>query len=726
MIGENKAKQINYGIVVLKSAFWLNVYKMFKTSLLAFLIVLIPYFYFVKFTFKGETRDYFLTIAYVFWLKFYSVFLFLITPLLKYTGSTDSFSNSNDPPSIYVNILLQNKDYFVQTLTVYICVSLLLSYLFIKWLNKKGEQLNDGQRIREDEVSITNEKGLIKLINARVNDQKNNTVFTKYDLKFTRKMIIPYMDWFTHFMICGNARSGKSNFIKMILKQARQAKMRACIVDIDGEYLEIFYKPGDIILSLNDIRSRPWDFWHEESIPASFFSNALLSPEKDSNEFFDTAGGKLLASLIRLSNSHEEFWKILSMDEESLLKLLEDNNDPIVKKYIGRAGSDQGIGAVASSIKNLDFVKFLNHHPRTIAKQNNKELDWFSFNKWSKQNDDSFIFLVAKDNEWEECKPLIKVQVETLVSAIFERGESKENIPTLLVMDEFHKIGKLQVIEQLLSRGAKYYLTALIGYQNSAQVVSIFGESQAKSISTGLQNLVGFKTSDPELANQISERLGKIEVEISEGSMGSGNTNNNVSIRSKDKYNVSANQIMNLEKNCAWVKLAYYPPCYLEFDYVDYGKALYEDGRLVEKTNIVHPKNSWIEEIRPFSYYFGKNELKKLVNSYHNYHHYSDMEKVAIISEVFREIAFKVQSHECELDGARYLFEANEENILITKEVNGKSIFSHIIKRSKKKEKKNKEENKELNVKEGEEELKFEDYNIPDSHQSDSVESYFA
>jgi hypothetical protein len=51
-----------------------------------------------------------------------------------------------------------------------------------------------------------------------------------------------------------------------------------------------------------------------------------------------------------------------------------------------------------------------------------------------------------------------------------------------------------------------------------------------------------------------------------------------------------------------------------------------------------------------------------------------------------------VQNHECELEGARYSFEANEENILITKEVNGKSIFSHIIKRSKRKEKKNKKE----------------------------------
>lgn len=730
MIGESKSNRINYGTIVVKNSILLRFSKVAKTTLLSLLLMLIPYIYFVKFTYKGGISEYFCTIGYALGSKIYSFIILLLSPFFK-------ISNISLPSKIHSNtfdeILFTNNKYFVLSLTVYLFISFLLSYLIILWVNKKGSQLNEGQRTREDEVAITNEKGLTKLINERVKEQKNNTEFTDYDLFFTEFLRIPFMDWFLHFMICGSARTGKSNFIKKMLKQARLSKMRGCIVDVDGDYLEIFYKPGDIILSLNDIRSLPWDFWHEGSIPASFFSNALLSPEKDSTEFFDTAGGKLLTSLIRISNTHEEFWKILSLDEESLLKLLEDNNDPIVKKYIGRAGSDQGIGAVASSIKNLDFVKFLNHHPRTIAKQNNKELDWFSFNEWSRKRDDSFVFLVAKDNEWDECKPLIKVQIETFVSAIFDRGESKQNIPTVLVMDELHKIGKLQVMEQLLSRGSKYYLTAFIGYQNNAQVVSIFGESQAKSISTGLQNLVSFKCTDPELATQISDRLGKIEVETTEGSMGSNNNNNNVSIRSKDKYNVSANQIMSLEKNCAWVKLAYYPPCYLEFDYVDYGKAKYEDGIPVEKTISIRPKNSWIEEIKPFPYYFGKNELKKLVTSYNNYLHYSDIEKVAIISEVFREIAFKVQHHECRFERERYSFEANEDNILIVKEENDKMIYSHIIKRSKKKiekeEKKSKDKNEDLVSKNEEEKTKDEKINTEFPHQEESsnetIENYF-
>ncbi|CAO1292788.1 unnamed protein product [Diamesa hyperborea] len=518
-----------------------------------------------------------------------------------------------------------------------------------------------------------------------------------------------------------------------MIKQAREAGMKGCIVDVDGDYLEIFYKPGDIILSLYDIRSMAWDFWHEPIPPPTFFSDALLSPDKDSTEFFDTAGGKLLASIIRLSDSHEEFWKILCMDEDSLLKLLDDNNDPIVKKYIGRAGSDQGIGAVASSIKNLDFVKFLNHHVRIKAKQNGEEIEWFTFHDWVKKKDDSFVFILAKDNEWEESKPLIKVQVETFVSAMMERGESKQNIPVVLVMDELHKIGKLQVIEQLLSRGSKYYLTAFAGYQNNAQVKSIFGESEATSIFSGLQNLVSFKCTDSELANQISERLGKIEIETTEGSMGSRSNGSNVSIRIKDKSNVSANQIMSLEKNCAWVKLAYYPPCYLSFDYVNYDKAKNPDGSQVQKSISIRAKKSWIEEIRPLKYYFGKKELEKLVTSYHNYLHYSDIEKVAIISEVFREIAFKVQKHECELDGARYSFEANEENILILKEEDGKLSYSHIIKRSKKKmekkEKEAKEKTLDIDVAKGEEKNKDAEINndipLQEMPTNESIENYF-
>lgn len=732
MLGESKAKRINYAHVVLQSAFWLNVFKVAKTSFLAFTLTLVPYFYLIKYTYTGNASEYFITIGYALWMKFYGLALFIMTPILKIVHVTNPSSNSDSTPSIYDEILFEHKNYFVLTLTCYVCLSILLSYLFVLWLNKKGKQLNEGQRIREDEVSVIDEKVLIKLIQQRVNNIKNNTEFTTWDLYFSKNLRVPFMDWFTHFMISGSSRSGKSNFIKSQLSIARLSKMKGCIVDIDGDYLETFYKPGDHILSLNDVRSLPWDFWHEPSIPPSFFSNALLSPEKDSTEFFDTAGGKLLTCIIRLSENHEHFWKILCLDGDSLLKLFEDSNDPIVSKYIGRAGSDQGIGAVASSIKNLDFVKYLNHHPRTESKNNGKALNWFSFNEWAKKKDDTFVFIVAKDNEWEESKPLIKVQVETFVSAMFERGESKNNIPTVLVMDELHKIGKLQVIEQLLSRGSKYFLTAFVGYQNNAQVESIYGEKEAKSIFSGLQNLVAFKCTDPDLANQISERLGKIEVETSEGSMGSSNSNSNVSIRTKEKSNVSANQIMSLEKNCAWVKLAYYPPCYLEFDYVEYGKAKYEDGRPVEKTVSIRPKNSWIEEIKPYDYYFGKNELKKLVTSYHNYMHYFDIEKVAAISEIFREIAFKVQNHECELDGAKYSFEANEENILIVKEEDDKVLFSHIIKRSKKKIEKEEKEAKEKTGELGgtKEEKKNKDKKIDDiPHQevptNETIENYF-
>ncbi len=688
MLGESKANQINYGTVVTKSNFFLRVKKTLEIVFLSFMITLIPYFLVVKYSYNGGVSEYFGTILHTIGSKIFTLIANLIHPILSTLNIPISTSQANEVESIYDKILYEHNEYFIMTVSAYIFVSTVLSYYMLIWMKKKGEQLNDGQRVRSDEVAITDEKGLIKLIKSRVKNKKNNTEFSKYDLFFSKNLRIPFMDWFTHFAVCGSSRTGKSNFIKSMLTQARTAKMKGCIVDVDGDYLEIFYKPGDIILSLYDVRSMAWDFWHEPSVPASFFSDALLSPEKDSTEFFDTAGGKLLASLIRLSNSHEEFWRILCLEEESLLKLLDDNKDPIVKKYIGRAGSDQGIGAVASSIKNLDFVKFLNHHPRTIAASKNKDIEWFSFYEWVKRNDDSFVFIIAKDNEWEESKPLIKVQVETFVSAMFERGESRENIPVVLVMDELHKIGKLQVMEQLLSRGSKFYLTAFAGYQNNAQVESIFGQSQAKSIFTGLQNLVAFKCTDAELANQISERLGKVEVEITEGSMSSQNSGNNVSIRSKDKSNVSANQIMSLEKNCAWVKLAYYPPCYLSFDYVNYEKAKNEDGTFVQKTISVRSKKSWIEEVKPLEYYFGKNELKKLIESYANYTRYSDLEKVATITEILREIAFKVQHNEYCIDDVRYSFEVDDENITILKEENDEIIFSKVIKRSKKKEKK--------------------------------------
>lgn len=691
MIGEKKSESINYGSVVVQSTISMRLTKIFRSFFLSALFSFFPVLMIVKYLYSGSVFEYICVFGYLIVSAIAWLILTSLTPIFKFSNiPVPELPQNND----HLHIIASHTSFYTNTITLYISLTLFGTYLIIMWVNKKGKSLSDGVRVRSDEASVTNEKGLIKLIEKRVKDKKNNTEYTNWDFNFSENLKIPFMDWFTHFAVCGAARSGKSNFIKKLLSQARQKNMRAVIVDVDGDYLQEFYKEGDIILSLYDNRSLPWDFWHEP-VPSNFFSDVLLCPDPDSNEFFDNAGEKLLASLIKISKSHEEFWRILCLDEVSLLKILDDNNDPIVKKYIGRAGSDQGIGAVASSLKNLDFIKYLNHNQRKKV-SDSSQLNWFSFYEWVKKRDDSFVFILAKDNEWKESKPLIRAQVETFVSGMFERGESKNNIPTLLIMDELHKIGKLQIMEQLLSRGAKYYLTAITGYQNSAQMKSIFGKDEASSIFSGLQNLIAFKCTDPDLATEISDRLGKIEVETSEGSMAERNNSNNVSIRTRDKVNVSANQIMNLEKNCAWVKLAYYPPLYLTFDYVEYPKSLDKEGNIIPNTVSIRDEKSWTETIPLIPYYFGKKELMNLVDSYHNYSFYSDLEKKAIVAETFREIAFKVKENEYSFANIRYSYQATIDHVIISKEENDIVIYSYMIKRSKKKEEKKENNDKKL------------------------------
>ena len=299
---------------------------------------------------------------------------------------------------------------------------------------------------------------------------------------------------------------------------------------------------------------------------------------------------------------------------------------------------------------------------------------------------------MATENEWKECKPLIRAQVETCVTAVFARGENNFNTPIVMVMDEMHKIGKLNVIEDVLSLGSKNFLTLFSGFQNFAQLESVYGRPRALSLMAGLQNLIAFKCNDYELAQNLSDRIGKVEVETTESNLSSNKQDNaNVSMRVREKSNVTSNEIMSLDMNEAWVKLSYYPALKIKFPYVNYPQALDEFHQPVPKTNSVRVKKAWLESIPLIPFYFGEYELAELVDNYFNYRKYLENEKFEVAKNLLKEIAFKVREKSASINGVDYYFLADEHDICVQRD-RDHSVFSRYKQKAEKK--KDKEESK--------------------------------
>ena len=208
----------------------------------------------------------------------------------------------------------------------------------------------------------------------------------------------------------------------------------------------------------------------------------------------------------------------------------------------------------------------------------------------------------------------------------------------------------------------------------------------------GLQNLIAFKCNDYELAQNLSDRIGKVEVETTESNLSSNKQDNaNVSMRVREKSNVTSNEIMSLDMNEAWVKLSYYPALKIKFPYVNYPQALDEFQQPVPKTNSVRVKKAWLESIPLIPFYFGEYELSELVDNYFNYRKYLENEKFEIAKNLLKEIAFKVREKSASINGVDYYFLADEHDICVQRDQEH-SVFSRYKQKAEKK--KDKEEPK--------------------------------
>jgi type IV secretory pathway TraG/TraD family ATPase VirD4 len=90
--------------------------------------------------------------------------------------------------------------------------------------------------------------------------------------------------------------------------------------------------------------------------------------------------------------------------------------------------------------------------------------------------------------------------------------ESKQR--KYFVLDEFDSIGKVSSVrDTLLSKGRKYGATALIAVQTLSQMRERYGREGAAAILGNCGTWISFRTTDVEMSEEISKRIGEAEIE---------------------------------------------------------------------------------------------------------------------------------------------------------------------------------------------------------------------
>lgn len=475
---------------------------------------------------------------------------------------------------------------YLWTAIVTACVAILAWVLLCTWLSKRSKV---SEKIRSGEHSLVTGKELTTMIKCATKDKKRPHSFREHDVVFGRQKIRVCNETIgLHLGIGGASQTGKTNVINQLLLSRRGAKEKVFIVDPGGEFYARFGQKDDVILSLHDARTQTWDFW-SEGVSEEEMAKALVEVRDGmdaSTKFFQTTGRAVLTSLLRIAGKKneplKELWRLANLSAGDLEAVLKSHNE-ISHRYLGQGDSGQAAGVIATSLMNLEFLKYLNHHAKNRKSDTKKPQKAFSIRQWvldeTAQTAHNWVFLVATDMHWEQTKPLMRLWFDIASTSILERevpflaqsSAPQFLTPLWLVCDEISTVGLLPSLPKVLDRGYKYSGRLVLGFQSLAQITQIYGFDAAQNILQGLQNILIFACNETKLAQEFSARLGKSEVEDYESSVtpASGKNPERVSIstRQREKVSVTDAEILSLPENQGYLKLARFPPMKIDFEY---------------------------------------------------------------------------------------------------------------------------------------------------------------
>ena len=362
--------------------------------------------------------------------------------------------------------------------------------------------------------------------------------------------------------IVGRPGTGKSNLLRIMMEQDLERDAKWFIIDINGDYWRRFGRPGkDKILSLRHQESELWDIKNEDVVP-SLLASFFVEKSNAGPSFWWKAGRAVMTSLIEQSKNNEEFKKILLQSDGNLIKLLEKNQD-LVRKVLGKEGSGQSAGVLGNAVLDFGFLKDLGYWARKSGKT-----EPFSITNWATNRDDtSWVYVVVRDDELEEIKPLIGCWFNLAINGCFLRDEEAANrgvYPSLRFgLDELKSLGRLEALEKAGERLRKYRGAPFIGYQNNPQLDAIYGRDGAKNLKDVLQCKVIYSIGDPDAQEELSRLLGEQEIEETHSSTSYGHRNSdshNESRRITRRPIVLGSEIGKLLDGEAYFKIGPFDP----------------------------------------------------------------------------------------------------------------------------------------------------------------------
>jgi len=318
-----------------------------------------------------------------------------------------------------------------------------------------------------------------------------------------------------HFLVTGKTGSGKSNFIRHMLRQIEVRGGVAVVLDPDAEYVSEFYKSerGDTILNPLDHRCPVWSPWSELR-PESFGMDAealaqSLIPDvpnsfaqNGTDRFFRRSGRTTLVSIFETAKPQvpETITQLVALPRDQLKLALKDTP---AEALIDPGAHDQGAGIVAMVTNATNPFRYL--PPEELGR------DRWSAVEWAKTRR-GWLFLTSTEDSRAAALPLQNVWLDCLVRHLLTTDLDKQSGQVWIVIDELGALDYQGQLENLVVRGRKRGLCVALGFQAVSQLYSLYGRDRTVTLLSAPATKLILRSDEAETAEWASRTLGQREV----------------------------------------------------------------------------------------------------------------------------------------------------------------------------------------------------------------------
>lgn len=375
-----------------------------------------------------------------------------------------------------------------------------------------------------------------------------------------------------NFLMHGTIGVGKSTLIRWLLDYIRKRGDRAIIYDSGCTFTETHYNPDtDFILSAHDERCANWQLWGEcvDAVDYDNMAMSMIPVEGESDPFWVSSSRTIFADLaIRMSvdpdRSIEKFLKtLLSLSMKSLREYLANTPSAnlVEEKIEKTAISIRSV--VTNYAKSLRYLQGLDDGvkpPFTIREWMTKE-----------EHDSSWLFISTQARHRKSVRPLISMWVSLATMMLQSMGENSDR-RVWFIIDEAPSLQRIPELAETLAEARKFGGCFVLGMQNMAQLVHVYGRELAKSIFDLMNTRMYGRSPSAEMAKVVEEELGnQRKRKIREqNSYGLDQVRDGVSL-GKDEVNnpiVDYEQVMRLPNLSFYVRLpGEYPVVRLKLKY---------------------------------------------------------------------------------------------------------------------------------------------------------------